>query len=80
MGCQQTTCAPEAIKHLESNTGHLVVPIAEIVKSACDRVDYISTQRALMRHAAAIAVGPAATSQTREHVVQALDEAGLLLS
>ena len=43
LGCQQTTCCPEAIKHLESNCGHMVVPIAEIIRSACDRVDYIST-------------------------------------
>ena len=33
-----------------------------------------------MRHASAIAVGSAASATTREHVVQALDEAGLLLS
>ena len=70
---------PEAIKHLECNVGHMVVPIAEIVRSDCDRIDYISTQRALMRHAAAISIGQA-SGTTREHVVQALDEAGLLLS
>ena len=57
----------------------MVVPIGELIKAACDRLNFIWIQRGIMRHSAAIS--EAQISQTkRDYVVEALDEAAIVLS
>ena len=79
MGCQQTTCAVEAIRHLESDCGHLVVPISELIKAACDRLNAVWIQRSIMRHSAVIQDDQIPRSK-KEYVIEALDEAAIVLS
>lgn len=76
MGCRTTTCSAEAIKHFENKNGNYIIPIDELIKASCYRINFIAIQRALMRHTAVFMDD----GDTKNGCMETLDEAAPILA